>query len=456
MKATSLTVLFSSSHSSRLRILLSAILTVVTYLNLYATVINVPGDYPTIQQGIDASVDGDTVLVQPGTYVENINFNGHNIVVGSLFLTTEDTSYISSTIIDGNQAGTVVKFNGSFDNTTVISGFTIQNGRDHNYSAGIFCPQGANPTIINNIITGNWLFTEFLAGAGISCYGSSPLIANNRISDNVSIGIVPGYGGGIGCTSNSNPLIIGNIIVNNRADYGFGGGIFCYESSPIISGNLIKSNEADFGGGISCTFSVPLIINNTIVGNTSTIWGGGILCADLSYPSIKNNIVWDNGPDQIYIDEYSSPEITYNDIEGGWDGQGNIDCDPLFCDPANDNYFLQTNSCCVGAGEDGVDIGAFGVGCADPCEDYVIGDFNGSGEFNIADIVDSFSKLKIGEPEAALICECPPESGDSWAIAADVNNSCSFNVADVIAGFSKLKTGSPELVPCEQCPPEEP
>ena len=92
----------------------------------------------------------------------------------------------------------------------------------------------------------------------------------------------------------------------------------------------------------------------------------------------------------------------------------------------------------------------------DPCRSYVIGDFNGSGAFNIADIVASFSKLKIDQPEAALICECPPESGDFWAIAADVNNSCSFNVADIIAGFSKLKTGSPELVPCEQCPPEEP
>ena len=91
-----------------------------------------------------------------------------------------------------------------------------------------------------------------------------------------------------------------------------------------------------------------------------------------------------------------------------------------------------------------------------PCDNYIVGDFNDSGQFNIADIVDSFSKLKIDQPEAALICECPPESGDFWAIAADVNNSCSFNVADVIAGFSKLKTGSPALVPCEQCPPEEP
>ncbi|MEA3286786.1 MAG: FG-GAP-like repeat-containing protein, partial [Candidatus Marinimicrobia bacterium] len=68
------------------------------------------GDFTLIQDAIDASSDGDTVLVYPGTYVENINFNGHNIVVGSLFLTTQDTSYISSTIIDGNQAGSVVTF----------------------------------------------------------------------------------------------------------------------------------------------------------------------------------------------------------------------------------------------------------------------------------------------------------------------------------------------------------
>jgi hypothetical protein len=75
-----------------------------------ATIINVPADSSTIQGGINGSSNGDTVLVQPGTYVENINFNGHNIVLGSLFLTTGDTIYISTTIIDGDSAGTVVTF----------------------------------------------------------------------------------------------------------------------------------------------------------------------------------------------------------------------------------------------------------------------------------------------------------------------------------------------------------
>ncbi len=68
-------------------------------LNLSATIINIPADQPTIQAGINVATDSDTILVQPGTYIENINFNGKNIIVASVFLTTQDTSYISQMII---------------------------------------------------------------------------------------------------------------------------------------------------------------------------------------------------------------------------------------------------------------------------------------------------------------------------------------------------------------------
>jgi hypothetical protein len=73
--------------------------------------------------------------------------------------------------------------------------------------------------------------------------------------------------------------------------------------------------------------------------------------------------------------------------------------------------------------------------------------------FNVADIVDGYSRLKTGLPEPGQVCECPPGSGNEWAVAMDVNNSCAFNVADIVDGYSKLKTGLPDLEPCEDCPP---
>ena len=70
----------------------------------------------------------ETRIESPGTYIENINYNGKNIVVGSLFLSSGDTSYISQTIIDGNQNGSVVTFENGEDSTAILSGILITNG----------------------------------------------------------------------------------------------------------------------------------------------------------------------------------------------------------------------------------------------------------------------------------------------------------------------------------------
>ena len=158
---------------------MSRIIFIISFIQsfLFATIINVPNDYSTIQAGINASSDGDTVLAQSGTYVENINFNGKNIVVGSLYLTTSDTSYISSTIIDGNQSGSVVTFDSGEDTTAILSAFTIQNGSAVD-GGGIYCYDNSSPSLANIRISSN---TADNHGGGIYSEYSNPTLTNKHI-----------------------------------------------------------------------------------------------------------------------------------------------------------------------------------------------------------------------------------------------------------------------------------
>ena len=343
--------------------ILTSVLIAVSLIPASATIINVPGDYPTIQEGIDASIDGDTVLVHPNTYYENINFNGHNIVLGSRFLTTGYSYYISYTIIDGNSSGAVVTFESGENNTAVIKGFTLQNGSSGSYGGGIFC-LNSDPVIADNIISGNFAWGG--VGGGVYCDNSNATITHNTISENEAIGsITVARGGGIACIGSSNLTISNNVISDNVTfgEWDFGGGIYLFSSDGMISNNLITGHSVNgWGGGIFCEESSPTIINNTITGNSGD--GGGISCWQ-SGLTIRNTILWANSGGQISYND-SSPSVAYCDVEGGWPGYGNIDCDPRFCDPENGDYYLDAASCCAGAGQDGVDIGAFGVGCHSP------------------------------------------------------------------------------------------
>jgi len=239
-------------------------------VSLYSTIINVPDDQPTIQAGIDASVDADTVLVQPGIYYENINYNGKNITVASLFLTTTDTTYISSTIIDGNENGSVVTFENGEDSTAVLNGFHIS------FGSGTY---SQHPS-------GNWNFF----GGGIFCNLSSrPILQNLIISE-----CDADYGGGLSCSANSNPHLKNIKIFENIAS-SYGGGINCIESSPNISNIFISNNSANHGGGFSCWNSNPNIENANITNNSTVgFLGGGGVYSMFSDLTMLNSTVSDN------------------------------------------------------------------------------------------------------------------------------------------------------------------
>ena len=83
----------------------------------------------TIQEGIGKALDGDTVTVAEGVYVENIQFKGKNIVLTST--DPLDPSVVASTIIDGNKLGSVVTFSGTETEACVLSGFTVRNGKSN-------------------------------------------------------------------------------------------------------------------------------------------------------------------------------------------------------------------------------------------------------------------------------------------------------------------------------------
>ncbi len=147
-----------------------------------AAIIHVPDEFNTIQSAINFSSDSDTILVEPGIYHENINFSGKEILLASRFLFTDDPEYISGTIIDGNELGSVITFNSGEGYSSEVRGFTITNGSTYN-GGGIYC-SGASPTIRNVLLTGN---EAIFNGGGIICYfGSSPRLISVTITDNIA------------------------------------------------------------------------------------------------------------------------------------------------------------------------------------------------------------------------------------------------------------------------------
>jgi len=291
----------------------------------------VSNPFKTIQHGIDISANGDTVIAQQGTYIENIEFAGKAITVRGSDPNNWET--VAATIIDGNCNKTVVKFVNLENSGSVLSGLTITNGRGEVHSG-------------------------YYAGGGIFCSGSSPKINRCIIKNNGVRLISNSDGGGIACYNNANPEITDCIISGNTSYYS--GGISCWDSSPVIKSCIITRNHADYGGGIYFYEDADAAITNCTIAYNTAGQAGGIY-VNASDPLIRNTIIWGN-------DAYLNPQlvgtniqIRYSDIQGGYSGTGNINSNPCFIDADANNLHLDSNSPCINAG----DPNSTGVGEAD-------------------------------------------------------------------------------------------
>lgn len=317
---------------------------VLTSFNTLSEIRNVPAQYTTIQSAIYAAVNGDTVLVAPGTYFENINFRGKNIVVTGTYYQSGNPQLISSTIIDGSTpshidtASCVIIANHE-DSTAVLQGFTITGGKGTRWD--------------DEHAPGN----RYREGGGILIQYSSPVIQNNIIRNNEAInisGAVSAGGGGIRM-GDSNPKFYNNIIMLNKGLYG--PGIVLNYSGGTFKNNIVIQNSGatSFGGGGAFWIlgtspgTSRILENNTILNNSAVTGTGGILCYS-SLIVIRNNIIRGNSTSQIALSG-GSVTATYNNVQGGFTGAGNISDEPLFADS---NYILQSSSPCIDKGDSSI------------------------------------------------------------------------------------------------------
>ena len=295
----------------------------------------------------DISVaEGKKLTIEPGVVVK---FTGHfGLTVGyhaTLHAIGTEADNIVFTATDTDEGWFGIRFINS-ENDDILRYCRIEyskkpktgGGGDQNLmGGGIFCWCIMRP--------------EF----GMAIY-SSPTIDHCLIANNHAH-----YGGGIMIVRNIDredigrppALITNNVIVNNSSGTD-GGGIYLNQAWATVSNNIIANNSGSWSGGIATWGGCPSFINNTIVNNrpNGLLLGGPNPGCALN-PLVKNNIIWLN---EIYMCDYkdiipTDYDICYNSIQGGWEGEGNINADPLFVDTDNGDFHLQAGSPCIDSGD---------------------------------------------------------------------------------------------------------
>jgi outer membrane protein assembly factor BamB len=302
----------------------TALIAVVLYLGpaalLPAAVLKVPDDYPTIQEAVNASTDGDEVVVLPGTYTgpgnRDIDLLGKAITVRSLH--PGNPPIVAATIIDCN--GTEADPHRGFyldnreDANTVLNGLTITNGYAE-YGGGIYCGWRSAPSIINCSIAQNVAQSD---GGGI--YTSGGIIANCNVTDNTA-----NWGGGIWCAESTT---VKNCTITRNLAREEGGGIYT-RGGTITGCTIIENYAGDYGGGVGGWWeeeeNTTIVSESAIARNASGRDGAGISdCANVTNCVITGNSAGDDGGGLSYCANVSNCIITGN--SAGDDGGGVCFC----------------------------------------------------------------------------------------------------------------------------------
>ncbi|RLD74789.1 MAG: hypothetical protein DRJ15_17925, partial [Bacteroidetes bacterium] len=232
---------------------------------------------------IDAASEGDTVLVQPGIYLEHLAILNKNITLASLFLTTADTSYISTTIIDGDTSGRVIYADG-LTSETVIAGLTLRNGKTSDEPGGGLHIAGSSPTISYMVIRNN----TAMMGGGIFCDGATLNVFNTLLMENVGIN----RAGGI-MTINSDITLENCAIFDNHAPNG--AGMNCLYNNDEGNFYIVNIQSCDYSDNVASGSASGLFIGK--------LSGNAIVDVVLDECTFTDNITNGNGALQIRGEE---------------------------------------------------------------------------------------------------------------------------------------------------------
>ncbi|MCK4351288.1 MAG: right-handed parallel beta-helix repeat-containing protein, partial [Candidatus Krumholzibacteria bacterium] len=281
----------------------------------------------SIQDAVDASDPGDSIMVAEGTYGETVTATASLHIMGGWDsgFTVRDPEIYESRI---QRSGSCVSFMYLGTDYCGIEGMTIANGSGTslsmpvlgNYGGGIFA-YNSSPLIKENTFVncGTASVLNFSGGGAISVYGGHAVIESNEITackgqagggiylymataDIIGNRITDCYGnfeyngtrGGGGVYAYHGGFTMENNVISGCYDYKCGGAVYARFSPASLSGDSLYSNSVESSGGaVSAERDTMIFSGVVITGNTSGTFGGGIY-GKSAYFEIENTIVAKN------------------------------------------------------------------------------------------------------------------------------------------------------------------